>query len=302
MPEESFDPDDFLNGAVPASNHPASDEVDPDAFAGDDDSAQSGPVQEEEGRLEDAPDGSTHQQKTPPPAATSAPVQPEATRETAPVAARSERQARLKTLFEQVIESQPPERAAQFHQLKATMGLRDDDALWGVIAVLDIHLKLFETIPENIAEAAIQATDAAKAQALVEIQSAIGQQSELLMKSVSSALETRSVSLFLAHLTWYGTGVLFLSSLIFSVGFAAGSRRVPPWMMHGILQGVIDAPLAPVAGAALVATGIFPLLRGLGMSADDRKSKGKKWAMIIASFVAMGVGVWMMTSVAVGIG
>ncbi len=48
MPEESFDPDDFLNGAVAVSNHPASDEVDPDAFAGDDDSAQSGPVQEEE--------------------------------------------------------------------------------------------------------------------------------------------------------------------------------------------------------------------------------------------------------------
>jgi len=205
------------------------------------------------------------------------------------------RRARLKTLFEQVVEGQPPERAKRFHELKDVMGLRDDDALWGVIAVMDIHLKLFEDIPQSITEASISATEAAKAQAILEIQAALGRESEKMSQAVTQGIEARSTTLFIEHLTWYGAITLLYSSFVFSVGFAAGSRAVPPWMANGMLHGLVSAPLGPVAGSTLIASSIFLILKAL---ADDgragRKAKAWKLAKTIGGVVVAGLGVWML--------
>jgi hypothetical protein len=205
------------------------------------------------------------------------------------------RKARLKTLFEQVVEGQPPERAKRFHELKDVMGLRDDDALWGVIAVMDIHLKLFEDIPQSITEASISATEAAKAKAIQEIQAALGRESEKMSQAVNHGIEARSTSLFIEHLTWYGAIVLLYSSFVFSVGFAAGSKAVPPWMTNGMLHGLVSAPLGPVAGSTLIASSIFLILKAL---ADDGRTggKAKAWriAKAIGGMAVAGLGVWML--------
>ncbi|MGC8537192.1 MAG: hypothetical protein ACP5QR_17015 [Rhizomicrobium sp.] len=205
------------------------------------------------------------------------------------------KKAHLKTLFEQVVEGQPPERAQKFHELKNVMGLRNDDALWGVIAVMDIHLKLFEEIPKSISEASIAATEAAKAQAIQEIQAALSKESEKMSRVVAAGIESRSASLFIEHLTWYGAIVLLYSAFVFSVGYAAGGNVVPPWMRHGMLEGLVNAPLGPVAGATLVASSVFLILRGL---TEEDETPGKfgrlrRYAKIAIGFAVAGLGILM---------
>lgn len=290
-----FDPDDLFQNTTA----PASDERDPGAFEDDDlpddvvaemEEETNGHADTESSKIE------TENQRT---AKSQAPRQDPPAKVTPkagppPVAEPSPKKARLKTLFEQVIEGQPPERAQRFLELKNVMGLRDDDALWGVIAVMDIHLKLFEQIPNSISEASIAATEAAKAQAIAEIQAALGRESEKMSKAVAEGIEAKSATLFMEHLTWYGTIVLLFSSFVFTVGYAAGAKAVPPWMTNGLFQGLMNAPLGPVAGSALIASSIFLLLRGITSEQEGKFGKAYKYAKIISSIGVSVLGFLML--------
>lgn len=288
-PAAGYDPDDLFEDLPEAA-----DERDPGAFADDD-------IPDDAVVPEEGVDGEDDEPEDVAPKRTEVGEKPASVQErpsssakpTSP-AAPTAKKARLKTLFEQVVEGQPPERAQRFHELKDVMGLRDDDALWGVIAVMDIHLKLFEQIPESISEASIAATEAAKAQAIAEIQAALGRESEKMSKAVSEGIEARSTSLFIEHLTWYGAIVLLFSGFVFTVGYAAGSKSVPFWMEGGLFQGLMNAPLGPVAGSTLIASSIFLLLRGITTESEGKFGKVYKYAKIIASIGVSILGFLML--------
>lgn len=320
---EDFDPDSLLGHEEEGQDMPdvegeATDEQDPEAFQEDEDTVDEGSYSVDRVMVGQNPEAVTKARNA---SATSAvpaatitkaaqgePSTPQTNRATGPSGepkavireaqipcGEVPKKAHLKTLFEQVVEGQPPERAQKFHELKNVMGLRDDDALWGVIAVMDIHLKLFEEIPKSISEASIAAAEAAKAQAIQEIQSALSKESEKMSRVVAAGIESRSASLFIEHLTWYGAIVLLYSAFVFSVGYAAGGNVVPPWMRHGMLEGLMNAPLGPVAGATLVASSVFLILRGL---AEEDETLGKlgrlpRYAKIVAGFVVAGLGIFM---------
>jgi hypothetical protein len=321
---EEFDPDSLLGEEEPdfPEEHkaPASDEADPNAFSDENDGggeqvedeqsysldriippAESRPSQPLAGAQaaqtgSGKADAKSEEKSVPRPIQT--PAEPKAVttpqKEEEPEARPAAKGARLKTLFEQVLEGQPPERAQKFHELKNVMGLREDDALWGVIAIMDIHLKLFEEIPRSISDASISATEAAKAQAIQEIQAALGRESEKMSHAVAVGLEARSASLFIEHLTWYGAIVLLYSAFVFSVGYAAGGNIVPPWMRDGMLSGLMHAPLGPVAGSTLVASSIFLILRALTEESGDSKiGKAKHALKLLGGIAVAGLGVFM---------
>ena len=316
--DEVLDPDSLLEPDLPGDfNGEASDDADPEAFR-EDGEDEGSPVEDERSYSIDQiisskkPDTeatvtATKNPRAKPsadipeeapqalikavPDAPSKPIQ-------SPTSPREESKpvkgARLKTLFEQVLEGQPPERAKKFHELKNVMGLREDDALWGVIAIMDIHLKLFEDIPKSISDASISATEAAKAQAIQEIQAALARESEKMSQAVSEGLEARSASLFIEHLTWYGAIVLLYSAFVFSVGYAAGGNIVPPWMRDGIPAGLMRAPLGPVAGSTLVASSIFLVLRALTIEPGGAKfGKMKRVLKLLGGLAVAGLGIFL---------
>ena len=64
----------------------------------------------------------------------------------------------------------PPDDASllRMRRVSAALNLRDNDALWSVLAVLEYYVRLYEAMPERIRQAGAGGVDAARAEALVE--------------------------------------------------------------------------------------------------------------------------------------
>lgn len=67
-------------------------------------------------------------------------------------------------------------------RVSAALNLRDNDALWSVLAVLEYYTRLYETIPERIRQASAGGVDAARAEAYASTQALMAQHREALAR------------------------------------------------------------------------------------------------------------------------
>ncbi|MFP6559342.1 hypothetical protein WJ542_13645 [Paraburkholderia sp. B3] len=76
----------------------------------------------------------------------------------------------------------PPDDASllRMRRVSAALNLRDNDALWSVLAVLEYYVRLYEVIPERIHQAGAGGVDAARAEAHAATQALMAQHREAL--------------------------------------------------------------------------------------------------------------------------
>lgn len=78
----------------------------------------------------------------------------------------------------------PPDDASllRMRRVSAALNLRDNDALWSVLAVLEYYTRLYETIPERIRQAGAGGVDAARAEAYAATKALMTQHREALAR------------------------------------------------------------------------------------------------------------------------
>ncbi|MBN3809882.1 MAG: hypothetical protein V4793_24310 [Paraburkholderia tropica] len=78
----------------------------------------------------------------------------------------------------------PPDDASllRMRRVSAALNLRDNDALWSVLAVLEYYTRLYEAIPERIRQAGTGGVDAARAEAYAATQALMTQHREALAR------------------------------------------------------------------------------------------------------------------------
>ncbi|ERJ34554.1 MULTISPECIES: hypothetical protein [Burkholderia] len=78
----------------------------------------------------------------------------------------------------------PPDDASllRMRRVSAALNLRDNDALWSVLAVLEYYVRLYEAMPERIRQAGAGGVDAARAEAYAATQGLMVQHREALAR------------------------------------------------------------------------------------------------------------------------
>jgi hypothetical protein len=78
----------------------------------------------------------------------------------------------------------PPDDASllRMRRVSAALNLRDNDALWSVLAVLEYYVRLYEAMPERIRQAGSGGVDAARAEAYAATQALMAQHREALAR------------------------------------------------------------------------------------------------------------------------
>lgn len=76
----------------------------------------------------------------------------------------------------------PPDDASllRMRRVSAALNLRDNDALWSVLVVLEYYVRLYEAMPERIWQAGTGGVDAARAEAYAATQALMAQHREAL--------------------------------------------------------------------------------------------------------------------------
>lgn len=87
----------------------------------------------------------------------------------------------LARLFREVSGEQPDDASLlRMRRVSAALNLRDNDALWSVLAVLEYYTRLYEAVPERIRQAGAGGVDAARAEARAATESLMAQHREAL--------------------------------------------------------------------------------------------------------------------------
>ena len=100
---------------------------------------------------------------------------------------RRERYARppdpLARLFLEV-SGEPPDDTSllRMRRVSAALNLRDNDALWSVLAALGYYVRLYEAIPERVRQAGAGGVDAARAEAQAATQTLMAQHRDALAR------------------------------------------------------------------------------------------------------------------------
>ena len=78
----------------------------------------------------------------------------------------------------------PPDDASllRMRRVSTALNLRDNDALWSVLAVLEYYVRLYEAMPERIRQAGAGGVDAARAEAYAATQALMVQHREALAR------------------------------------------------------------------------------------------------------------------------
>ncbi|PLZ02442.1 hypothetical protein CY652_09950 [Burkholderia sp. WAC0059] len=89
----------------------------------------------------------------------------------------------LARLFREVSGEQPDDASLlRMRRVSAALNLRDNDALWSVLAVLEYYVRLYEAMPERIRQAGVGGIDAARAEAHAATQALMAQHREALAR------------------------------------------------------------------------------------------------------------------------
>jgi hypothetical protein len=93
----------------------------------------------------------------------------------------------LARLFLEVC-GEPPDDASllRMRRVSAALNLRDNDALWSVLAALEYYVRLYEAMPERIRQAGTGGVDAAHAEAQAATQALMVQHRDALARCVQT--------------------------------------------------------------------------------------------------------------------
>jgi hypothetical protein len=82
------------------------------------------------------------------------------------------------------VSGEPPDDTSllRMRRVSAALNLRDNDALWSVLAVLEYYVRLYEAIPERIRQAGLGGIDAARAEAHAATQALMAQHRDALAR------------------------------------------------------------------------------------------------------------------------
>ena len=152
------------------------------------------------------------------------------------------------------------EQKRRLYEVRDTLGLADNDALWLVLIALEHYDGLYREYPIRIADEArktvadVQKAFAAAAaleskRALRKLADAVADASLRVAEEKTSAARVQGFALALAVTVLFG-------SLCLAMGHAMGSGRFPPWS-HGngverIVSAMLGAPAGWVVALALV--------------------------------------------------
>ncbi|MFM0653171.1 hypothetical protein [Paraburkholderia sediminicola] len=89
----------------------------------------------------------------------------------------------LARLFLEVSGAPPDDTSLlRMRRVSAALNLRDNDALWSVLAVLEYYVRLYEAMPERIRQAGAGGVDAARAEAHAATQALMAQHRDALAR------------------------------------------------------------------------------------------------------------------------
>ncbi len=171
-----------------------------------------------------------------------------------------------RSVLERVLDGMSKERQAEVRTLRDSLGLRDDDSLLAIIGALEYYRDLYARIPIYIKDASNAAVIRAREQGVVEVRKAIAGAAESIMDTVGAVLKDRQAAQgrksMMSGLGFYSAGASIFGGLCVSIGYAIGAGHPPPWLGTGVVQTVLRAPIAPVAGLAMMVPSVMAIQDG----------------------------------------
>ncbi|ANY18492.1 hypothetical protein [Bordetella pseudohinzii] len=160
----------------------------------------------------------------------------------------------VETAFEKLLGRQPSaSEREQLFRVKDALDLKDNDALWMILIVLQSYDALYRRVPARI--------EAAAEEMLAKHRSLMGEQAQLEVKramgglaqavgaaSTKVAIQAARTSRFLAW-GWILSTVVLFAALCLWVGAVAATGQLPPWAPAGQQRGLVLAMLGGLAHA-----------------------------------------------------
>lgn len=159
--------------------------------------------------------------------------------------------------------------SARLREIGRQLHLRDDDALWSLLAALEYQRIFYEALPDRIADASREIMDGISAAAASETAAAQAR----LTESVVEQAKRLSGKIHYATLVPLGIAALIcllvFGSLMLWAGFCIGSgQSLPPAALLNMPSGILIGGLSFVAGIYL-----FVITARLFIDEDDAWKK-----------------------------
>lgn len=191
------------------------------------------------------------------------------------------------------------EQVRRLHEVKAALGLADNDALWLVLLALEHYDALYRDYPARIAEEARKTlaevrrgfADAAALEAKRAHRKLAEAVADAGLKIAARRTDVARVQGFAAA----AASMVTFGALCLSMGYALGSGRVPPWTQGTGARRLISAAIGAPTGWVLVLL-LLPLAAFWGRAgwaaARAPRATGKEaaagWAMVSLAIAAVG--------------
>ena len=172
--------------------------------------------------------------------------------------------------------------AARLREIGSSLSLRDDDAVWSILAALEYQRTCYEALPEKIAGASKDVLQGITLAAEKETAAAQAK----LTKSVVEQAQKLSVELNYATLLPMGIAalvcVLAFGSLTMWAGYCLGSKRIQDMAL------MLRMPSGFLMAGLCLAGGLF-----LGVCAARQNIEEEKgwWKIGVAALMMFSVGV-----------
>jgi len=172
--------------------------------------------------------------------------------------------------------------AARLREIGTSLNLRDDDAVWSILAALEHQRVFYEALPEKISSAskeilqgmtAAAAKEAATAQA--RLISSVVEQAQKLSVQINYAT---LLPLALAALVC----VLAFGSLTMWAGYSMGAKQ-----SFGVFQ-ILRMPSGFLMAGLCLAVGLFLGVYAIRQNVDERKGW---WKIGVAALMMFSVGI-----------
>ena len=126
------------------------------------------------------------------------------------------------TAFERLIEGASPDGRERLRKVQSELGLREHDALWGVIGALEYYQALYEAAPERIEKVVDKALNAMEASARAASEYAAERTRAVLVDKVSDAVLTVTKQATRKNMIKWGMGAVVVAGAIcFTLMWAA---------------------------------------------------------------------------------
>lgn len=172
--------------------------------------------------------------------------------------------------------------AARLREIGSSLSLRDDDAVWSILAALEYQRTFYEALPEKIAGASKDVLQGITIAAEKETAAAQAK----LTKSVVEQAQKLSVELNYATLLPMGIAalvcVLAFGSLTMWAGYCLGSKRVQDMAL------ILRMPSGFLMGGLCLAGGLFLGVYAIRQNAEEEDGW---WKIGVAALMMFSVGV-----------